>query len=104
MATKTRSKAGGGVNSNKVVNKPLKTGKANQAIDPCYAAQLGTHLGNAAAIAKPDAGKALPSKLGNELVNNVGKGSPGAGRKVMAQGTQNQYGPSAGNRNEGSRS
>jgi len=104
MKTKTKSKAGGGVNSNKVVKKPVKTGGPNRAMSPCAVNQLGNHLGNPKAVEPLVAGKALPSTLGNQLVNNVGTGGPGRGRKVMGQGTQNQYGPSASNRNEGARS
>ena len=40
---KTKSKAGGGVNSNKVVKKPLRTGGPNRAQSPC--ATWGRTLG-----------------------------------------------------------
>jgi hypothetical protein len=86
-------KAGGGVNSNKVVKKPLKTGGPNRAQSPCAVNQIGNHVGSTAAVEKLDAGKALPSKLGNELVNNVGTGGPGKGRTLYGQsGIQQQYG------------
>ena len=40
-----------------------------------------------------NAGRALPSKLGNELATNVGKGGPGAGRTIYQCGTQSQTPP-----------
>ena len=89
----TRSKAGGGVNSNKVVKKPLKTGGPNRAMSPCAVNELGNHVGNARAVEKLDAGKALSPPLGNSLVNNVGGGGPGKGRTLHGQsGYQNHYG------------
>jgi hypothetical protein len=36
-----------------------------------------------------------PVPYGNQLVNNVGKGGPGAGREVMACGSQGQHGSAA---------
>ena len=36
------------------------------------------------------------SPLGNALARNVGLGGPGTGREVSKSGSQDQYGPSAG--------
>jgi hypothetical protein len=71
----------------------VKTGADNRAKSPCAVAQFGGHVGNAQAVEKLDAGKALPSKLGNEVAKNVNGGGPGAGRTVHKSGAQNQHGP-----------
>jgi len=56
------SKAGGGPNSRQVKKVPIKTGTANRAVNPSWVAQQGAHVGNRQAVAKMDAGKAIPSK------------------------------------------
>lgn len=105
MKTKSKSQAGGGVNSRQVKQVKLRTGGPNRAINKDYVSQLGQQLGNPKGIAKLGGGKALPSKLGNEVATNVNGGGPGRGRVLHGpSGTNQQYGKSAGNVNEGSRS
>lgn len=89
---KSGTGSGGGTGMNKVVQKPLKTGGPNRAKSPCAVNQFGAKVGEARAVEKLDAGRALPSKLGNELVNNVGTGGPGKGREVIGKsGTQGHH-------------
>lgn len=85
----------GGPSSSRVKQVTLKTGSPNRAVNPAYASQLGQKFGYPEGIAKPDAGKALPSRLGNEVAKNVGSGGPGRGRTLYGQsGSQSQHGPS----------
>ena len=105
------SSAGGGINSNKLVRPPVRDGKPAMGVRPGYVDTLGNMRGNHAT----EVGRALNNTtpmqtvkppisvpLGNELATNVGAGGPGTGRKVMATGTQGQYGKSdPGNRPTG---
>jgi hypothetical protein len=89
---KMKSTVGGGPNSKQVVNKPVKFGAPNRAMNPGAVAQFGAHLGNPQAIQPLDAGPALPgTKLGNEVAKNVGKGGPGTGRTVSKPGSQGHH-------------
>src|SRR5215510_11040777 len=86
--TKTKSKAGGGVNSNKVVKKPVKAGPpSTNKISECAVGQIGTKLGNPQAIEKIHAGTAPQVPMGNAVALNSGQ-RPGQGRQIHAQGTQ----------------
>ena len=102
------SSAGGGINSNKLVRPPVRDGKPANGARPGYPDLLGNMRGTHVTDGKTD----LPAKLtpmqtvrppisvplGNELATNVGKGGPGTGRKVMATGTQMQYGAATSSR------
>jgi hypothetical protein len=89
--------SGGGVGMNKNVRPKVKTGGANRAQSPCAVARQGMAVAPATRPEKMDAGKALPSKLGNELAGNVGGGGPGKGRQLYGQsGMQRQHGAAAG--------
>lgn len=81
-----------GAGRNKFVSPGIRTGSPNKATSPGAANQIGAAV--AFAKEKVDGGKA--SQLGNALVTNVGKGSPGASRTTHACGSQGTHGPVAG--------
>ena len=94
-------KKAGDITTKNVRQVGQRLGGPNRAVNPGGADQLGQHMGNHAD--RGDTGKGNPatplyggravaSKLGNELTNNVGKGGPGAGRDVHARGTQSTHG------------
>ena len=87
----SRAKSGGGITSNKFVQPGIRTGSPNRGTSPAAADQIG----QATAFKKEeiDAGRALPSVLGNEAALRVGKGAPGADRTIHKSGSQNQWGP-----------
>jgi hypothetical protein len=98
-----KSKAGGGINSNKRVEKGLQTSKkGSTAVQIGYAGQLGMMKGNHATeggdipfapIKKDQANKPLSAvPFGNSLTTNVGKGGPGTGRRLYPTGAQGQHG------------
>jgi hypothetical protein len=79
-------KPGGGVNSNKAHNSKWRAKSApNRAINPGYAAQLGTHVGEARAVEKIGNGKALSPPLGNELAAKA-QCRPGGSRTIYPSG------------------
>ena len=81
---------GGG--SNKFVSPTIRTGAGSKGSSPAAADQLG----QSTAFRKDevDAGPAYnPTKFGNEVALNVGKGGPGTGRNVMPCGSQGVHGP-----------
>jgi hypothetical protein len=85
-------KPGGGLNSNKAHNSKWRAkASPNRAVNPGYAAQLGTHVGNREGVEKMGNGKALSPPLGNELAAKVTRG-PGGSRDVHKSGYQNCYG------------
>jgi hypothetical protein len=102
-----RAKSGGGITSNKLRQVGVRTGKANRKVNPGFAAQIGYTVGDHITGKRDGSpyrgesfggGPALPSKLGNELVNNVGSRGSGKGRTLYGQcGTQGQYGSNPGN-------
>jgi|SRR5262245_7487337 len=90
---KMTSKAGGGVNSNKVRKVGLKTGpNSTNKVSPCAVNQLGNHLGNARAVEPIYQGTTPQVPLGNTIATNVNGGGPGRGRTILAGGTQGQRG------------
>jgi hypothetical protein len=107
MVNRNRGGAGGGINSNKRVERPVKTGSRAEAISERGTSQIGQSLGNhitdrrgtVSRAIEPVRGSLRPAggpggiKLGNELAGNVGKGAPGAGRNLYGKsGTNQQYG------------
>src|SRR5262249_8222749 len=92
--TKTKSKAGGGVNSRQVRKVGLRTGpNSTNRVSPCAVNQLGNHLGNAKAVEPIYAGTMKQVPLGNTLATNVNGGGPGKGRTLYGQsGTNAQRG------------
>jgi len=106
MATKGHKPAGG-IGSKNVTHKPVRTGAGARAVNKKYISQIGTSVGNHVQTSVEGGGKTLhgvradpykgrsfdPVPFGNELVNNIGKGGPGAGRTLYGQsGLQGQHG------------
>jgi hypothetical protein len=89
-------KPAGGIRSKTVVHKPVRTGAQRERVIPAGAAQIGQRQGNHITNKGSTgyggvsllAGTGYPSKLGNEVALNVGKGGAGTGRKVYGCGTQ----------------
>jgi hypothetical protein len=93
-------RSGGGINSNKVVSRNVRTGAPARGISPGAVSQFGSSVGNHATDrakstgyrgerfleGKTPAGGNVP--LGNEVATRVGKGGPGAGRTIHKSGTQ----------------
>jgi hypothetical protein len=100
MATKL---SGGGISSNKLKRVGVKAGPAStNIISPRGVSQYGYATGsmltrehsfttkNSALPVNMGTMKQVP--LGNQLAKNVGAGGPGAGRTVMARGTNAMHG------------
>jgi hypothetical protein len=95
------SNAGGGINSNKLVRPGVRTGAPNRGVNPGYAGQLGSALGNHATevshalkgAAVPTETKALQTGVpyGNQLAPDS-KSAPGQGRTIHATGSQGVHG------------
>jgi hypothetical protein len=92
---------GGGIASRQRVEKPIRQGAARERVIPAGVAQIGQRQGNHVTnrgateyggINPFGAGQGYPSKLGNEVALNVGKGGPGTGRKIYSCGTQGVQG------------
>jgi hypothetical protein len=99
---------GGGIASNKITERPVRTGSGSHATTPGYAGQLGQKQGSHVTRSEDSnyrgepmhSGRSFnPVPYGNELVTNVGKGGPGAGRTLYGQsGQQGCHGsPAPGN-------
>jgi hypothetical protein len=99
--TMANHKAGGGIQSNKLVRPGMRAGAPARGVNAGNAGQIGSAIGT-----HSDKGDLRPKpepmltksphsvKLGNEVALNVGKGGPGAGRNLHGQsGTNRQYGP-----------
>jgi hypothetical protein len=100
--------SGGGLTSNKLVRPGVKSGPAStNVVNPRGVSQYGhatpgkmrqgAHTGDNTAE-KVFERKAAEPPMGNAVSLNVGKGGPGTGRTVHYSGTQQQHGPSAGQR------
>ena len=102
-----KGKAGGGIRSRVVTEKPVRYGERARKINERGVAQIGTsrgnHATNRAGLLKGDVervrGQLRPSggpggvPLGNEVARNVGKGGCGTGRVLYGKsGSQQQYG------------
>jgi hypothetical protein len=94
-----------GISSKNLTNRPVRTGVGARGVNKNWVSQIGQSMGNKATErpevmrgvrAVPYKGASFkPAPLGNELVNNVGAGKPGAGRTLYGQsGSQQQYGKS----------
>jgi hypothetical protein len=97
-----------GIKSRNLVHKPVRTGARREHIQKASVAQLGQRQGDHATNKPGSTGysgvgligpkQPISVKLGNEVALNVGKGGPGAGRKVYSSGSQCQTGtPARGN-------
>ena len=101
-------RAGGGIASNKRVEKPVRTGAPSRGVSPAGVNQLGTARGDHAqeSGAKKLRGDVTPmyggkapinakAELGNANAISAGQGA-GAGRTVHRTGSQQQWGAGAG--------
>ena len=93
--------SGGGINLNKNVRPPVRTGQSAMGVRPGYPDNLGNMRGNHAMDKGTVPAPPTPMQtvkppisvpLGNEVAGNVGKGGPGAGRTVMRSGSQGHHG------------
>jgi hypothetical protein len=102
-----KSKAGGGINSRVNVAPRVRTGERGRAINPGGVGQIGQSQGDHVTnknktlrgSVEPVRGDLRPAgspgsvPLGNAVALNVGRGGPGAGRKLYGQsGMQGQHG------------
>jgi hypothetical protein len=96
-----KARSGGGITSNKLVHKPVRTGAERRHVHPGGVGQLGQRQGDHTTDGKATGyrgqplfgpNKPISVPLGNELATNVGKGGPGTGRKIYACGTQGTQG------------
>src|SRR5262245_24966491 len=86
--------SGGGINSSVLVSKHESTSAKpkSHGVSPAGVDQLGAKVATVKAYEPLYSGSAYPSKLGNELAGNVGKGGAGTGRTIYRPGTQAQHG------------
>jgi hypothetical protein len=98
------SKAGGGIKSNKVVHKPVRTGQPAHSKGVAGVSQIGSQMGNRA-MNDPKtmkggveswAGSVIPGvgtvPLGNQVAATTQCG-PGGSRQVYGSGAQAMHGP-----------
>ena len=95
---------GGGIASNKITERPIRTGTGSRGTRPAGVQMLGTMQGNHVTThgggATGYTGERLhndksfqPVKFGNEVALNVGKGGCGTGRTLYGQaGSQGTHG------------
>jgi len=106
MATnRSGHRPGGGIASKQLVSIPVRTGSGSHGTSPGGVAQLGqkqgdhiTREGSTGYRGDPfHSGRSFnPTKFGNELATNVGKGGPGTGRTLHGQsGSQGCHGQPA---------
>ena len=90
---------GGGLGSKQHVRTGVKTGAARHGVNPRWTSQVGQSYGNHATerkgimptskvIERYDAGAGTPSRLGNEVALNVGRGGVATGRTIYRTGSQ----------------
>jgi len=100
--------SGGGIGMNKNVQPSVRTGGGSKSTRPAGTAQVGlmygTHVTNRCEsdyrgekLHNPER-NFQPTKFGNEVALNVGKGGPGTGRDVHSAGSQSCHGDVAGTR------
>ena len=85
-------RSGGGITSNKFVQPGIRTGSPRKATSPAAASQLGQAVSFKREQVE-GGGKALQSRLGNEVALNVQGGGPGKGRETFRSGSQGTHGP-----------
>src|SRR5215472_5827525 len=111
MATnRSGHRPGGGIASKQHVSIPVRTGTGSRNARPAGVGQIGSAQGDHTTNRPGSSGyrgeklngpaerNFQPTKFGNEVALNVGKGGPGAGRTVYEHGTQCQTGDVAGQR------
>jgi hypothetical protein len=106
----TGHKPGGGIASRQHVETPIRTGAGSRNVRPAGVSQFGYAVGDHSTsdgrstgyrgekLHGPADRNFQPTKFGNEVALNVGKGGPGTGRDVHATGSQGQHGSAAGSR------
>src|SRR5690349_16826907 len=96
----TKSRSGGGIASNKLVNVGVRGGSAANKVSPGAVSMIGVKQGNHASDpshtvrGKPEplmAGQMHSVPLGNAVATNVGAGGPGKGRTVYRTGGQGRH-------------
>jgi hypothetical protein len=99
-----KSRAGGGIRSNKNVSPSVRYGQARKEKRVAAVSQIGSSLGNHVTdrrqvvnpIERVEGRQGISVPLGNEVAKNVGKGGCGTSRVLYGQsGSQGQHGPSA---------
>ena len=90
----------------KNVSPPVRTGQGSRSVRPAGVAQIGqsqgnhlTNKGSTSYRGEPlhNERNFQPTKFGNEVALNVGRGGPGTGRILHGQsGSQGRHGPVAG--------
>ena len=109
MVKRNSGGAGGGIRSNKLVNKPVKTGSRAEAVSERGTSQIGQSLGNhitdrrgtVSGAVEPVRGALRPTggpggiELGNSVAAKTVCGPRGS-REVMRSGSQGQQGSVAG--------
>ena len=95
---------GGGIASNKNVQPSVRTGSGSKSTRPAGVSQFGYMVGDKATHERGSTGyrgeklhnperNFNPTKFGNEVALNVGKGGPGTGRTLYGQaGSQGTHG------------
>jgi hypothetical protein len=95
--------SGGGIESNKVVQTPVRYGQPANGVNPGAVSYAGNHIGNHSTEgngARQDGGATpwntnLPHNaaqpLGNEVAGNIGRGGPGTGRIVHGCGSKGRH-------------
>jgi hypothetical protein len=102
-AGKSKAPSGGGANMNKVVHPGIRTGPTTATkVDPRAVAAIGAKRGdhtehgsarNHQQVPPREMGKMAQVELGNAKALAVGRGKPGADRKVHPSGSQGHHGP-----------
>jgi hypothetical protein len=93
---------GGGIASNKITERPVRTGTGSRSTNPGGVGQLGNLQGSHVTRGEESSyrgdpfhsGRSFqPVPFGNEVALNVGKGGPGTGRTLYGQsGSQGTHG------------
>src|SRR4029450_12890741 len=86
-----KAKSGGGITMSKNVSPGIRTGSPRKATSPAAASQLGQAVSFKREQVE-SGGKALQSRLGNEVALNVQGGGPGKGRETFRSGSQGFHG------------
>src|SRR6516162_10124281 len=101
MVSTSGNQKGGGYGSRQHVEKPIRTGSGSRGTNPGGVGQLGQAQGTHVTRGEESnyrgdplhSGRSFqPTKFGNELATNVGRGGPGTGRDVHACGSQGVHG------------
>ena len=99
-----QNRKGGGLGTRHQREVGVRTGQPRQGKNVRAVSQIGSSFGNHSTehsgllprdkvIEKMAAGPGTPSRLGNEVALNVGRGGVGTGRTVYRPGTQGVHGP-----------